>query len=307
MIRTGVLLGIPQRGAEYNVISKIAVECEKMGFDAIWLNDHFNETIFEIWTTLSSFAIKTKKCRLGTNVICTSHRHPSVLAKMAATLDVISDGRLDLGIGAGWVEKEHIAYGLPFGNYKERLQRLKEGIIIMKKMWTEEKSSFNGKYYIIKDAICDPKPMQKPHIPIIIGGKSDRIVKLVAEFADGWDFGDISREEYLNKLSIIEDNCSRLKRDSEEIEKFAGIELFIGKTPIQVEKKIQMFKPGETPRDEYISAFLRVVGTPDECIEKIARYIDLGITNLRLRVPDILDLESLRLFSKYVMPAFRDA
>jgi len=208
MIKVGVFLGIPQRGTEYDVISNVALECEKMGFDTIWLNDHFNETIFEIWTTLSSLAIKTRKLRLGTNVVCNSHRYPSVLAKMAATLDVISGGRLDLGIGAGWAKKEHIAYGIPYGKYAERLEMLEEGVRIIKKMWTEEKSSFNGKYYTIKDAICHPKPIQKPHIPLIIGGTSDKIVRLVAELADGWDFGVISRKEYLHKLNVIKDHCS---------------------------------------------------------------------------------------------------
>ena len=164
---------IAQDALDYPNVKRIASECEKLEFDSIWLYDHFyplsppfNKSVLESWTTLTALALETKAIRLGVLVTCNLFRHPSVLAKMSATVDVISGGRLQFGIGAGWYEEECLAYGIQFPKASVRIRRLRESVQIVKKMWTEEKSDFEGRYYRIKDAICEPKPVQKPHPPV---------------------------------------------------------------------------------------------------------------------------------------------
>jgi alkanesulfonate monooxygenase SsuD/methylene tetrahydromethanopterin reductase-like flavin-dependent oxidoreductase (luciferase family) len=129
--------------------------------------------LLECWTALSALARDTRRLRLGTSVLCHSYRSPAVLAKMAATLDVISEGRLDLGLGAGWFEQEYRAYGIPFPRIGERIDQLAEGVEIIRRMWTEAHPRFQGRHYAIDDAVCDPPPLQRPHPPIWIGGEGD--------------------------------------------------------------------------------------------------------------------------------------
>jgi alkanesulfonate monooxygenase SsuD/methylene tetrahydromethanopterin reductase-like flavin-dependent oxidoreductase (luciferase family) len=179
---------IYQQGLEYKDIQRIVLQCERLGFDSIWLKDNFTSSwlnaylsykeeesksgdpILECWTTLSSLATLTKRIRLGA-ILVNIHRTPSVTAKMLSTLDVISNGRIEFGLSAGWYEKEIESYGLPFPNASARVEMLEESIVIIKKMLTESQaSSFDGKHYTIKDAKCNPKPIQKPHPPIWLGG-----------------------------------------------------------------------------------------------------------------------------------------
>jgi len=145
----------PQVGTEYQSIRETVSEAERLGFDSVWMSDHLmllleNVPFLEGWTTLSAIAAETKSLKLGTIVICNTFRNPSLLAKMAATLDVISGGRLIFGIGAGWIEKEHDSYGIPFPEPSVRIEQLRESLQIIKSMWTEEKASFQGKYYNIR-------------------------------------------------------------------------------------------------------------------------------------------------------------
>ena len=173
-ISFGVFLPLYAFGASsFDFIRDMVLECERLGYDSVHLDDHlmYRKTpILECWTTLSALSAVTTRIRLGTTVLCASFRNPALLAKMAATLDVISNGRLDLGVGAGVQENEHKAYSIAFPKPSMRIERLKEAIIIMKKMWTEEKATYIGKHYRINDAVCEPKPVQKPHLPITIGG-----------------------------------------------------------------------------------------------------------------------------------------
>src|SRR5918995_1887936 len=179
-----------------DTLSNLVSKAENKGFDSFWVMDHFHqisvvgkpeEPMLEGWTTISVLAGITTKIRLGTLVTGVIYRYPSVLAKIAATLDVLSKGRLFLGIGASWNEEESLAYGIPFyPSNQERLLRLEEAIQIIRKMWTEEPSaSFEGKYYQINNAYCNPKPIQKPSPPILVGGSGERkTLKIVAKYAD---------------------------------------------------------------------------------------------------------------------------
>ena len=153
-------------------------------------------------------------------VTCNSFRNPALLAKMAATLDVVSNGRLELGIGAGVQKDEHVAYGMPFPAPRERIARLKESVEIIKKLWTEEKASYEGKYYRVDEAVCEPKPLQKPHPPITIGGSGEKLtLKVAAQHADRFDWGTLPFEVYKHKLEVLGGHCKSVGRDVREIEK----------------------------------------------------------------------------------------
>ena len=201
----GVFLPFHTFDGSFSLLRDAVLECERLGYDSVHLDDHlmYGATpVLECWTKLSAFAAVTTKIRLGTTVLCSSFRNPALLAKMASTLDVVSNGRLDLGIGAGVQEDEHKAYGFAFPKPAERIERLKETAIILKKMWTEEKATYAGNHYRIADAFCVPKPVQKPHPPLTIGGAGEKLtLKVQAELADRVDWGYLpTLEDYRRKL-----------------------------------------------------------------------------------------------------------
>jgi len=213
-----------QLGFNYTSVEKITLDGERAGYDSIWSSDHFflndkAEKLYcmEAWTLLAALAAKTKKIRLGTLVTCTSYRYPAVLAKIAATVDMISNGRVIFGLGAGWKESEYKAYGIPFPPLKERMDRLEEAIQIIKLLWTKPKASFEGKYYKIKNAISAPKPIQKPMPPIMIGGEGEkRTLRIVAKYADYCNLFFIPNLEH--KLEVLKNHCKDVGRDYEEVE-----------------------------------------------------------------------------------------
>ncbi|GCE12407.1 LLM class F420-dependent oxidoreductase [Tengunoibacter tsumagoiensis] len=192
-----------------------------------WLFDHFmpignydpTGPCLEGWTLLSAFAALTKRLRVGLMVTGNTYRHPAVLANMAATIDVISNGRLDFGIGAGWNEQEHNAYGIPLYAAGERIRRLGEACEVYRLMMTERAPSFDGKYYQLKDAYCEPKPIQKPYPPITIGGSGEQLtLRVVARYADIWNFVGGSPDELRRKRAILDEHCAVVGRDPAAIE-----------------------------------------------------------------------------------------
>jgi len=219
----------------FNQLQEVTLECERLGYYSVLLDDHLmlhKMPILECWTTLSALSSVTENIRLGTMVTCNSFRKPSLLAKMAATVDNISNGRLELGIGAGVQKNEHNAYGFSFPSSKARIERLSEAVEIIKKLWTEEKASYNGKHYTIRDAVCEPKPVQKPYPPITIGGGGEKLtLKVTARHADRYDWGYLpSVEEYKRKLKVLEKHCDAVGRSFNEIEKscWPAGQIFIG-------------------------------------------------------------------------------
>ena len=159
---------------EFEAIKNIALKAEKEGYHSLWISDHLSykscRERLESWTTLSALSSITEKIRLGTIVLCNLYRHPGLTAKMSSTLDSISKGRLELGIGACWNEIECSDFGISFPIPRIRLEMLRESVEIIKKLWTQERTTYNGRYFTLKDAYCEPKPVQKPHPPILIGG-----------------------------------------------------------------------------------------------------------------------------------------
>lgn len=308
MISFGVQ--IAQEGYDYGTIIKIVLECERLGFDSIWLTDHFffsEKPYLECWTTLASLALNTSRLRLGTLVLCNNFRHPSLLAKMAATLDVISKGRLEFGIGAGWHEPEYTAYGIAFPKARIRIQMLEEGVQVIKKMWTDEKPSFQGKYYTIKEAVCNPKPVQRPHPPILIGGGGEKyLLRTVAAYADVWNIvGGIPPQEYQRKVKIIRKYCEEIKRDPKTIRLSWQGRFIIGNDEAEVLEKVRRFSNTNGMTQDEALKFLTVADTPDRALEKIASYADLGVTYFIMYFPDAESLTDLRLFAEQVIPYFK--
>jgi alkanesulfonate monooxygenase SsuD/methylene tetrahydromethanopterin reductase-like flavin-dependent oxidoreductase (luciferase family) len=236
-------------------------------------------------------------------VLCNSFRNPALLAKMAATLDVISNGRLELGIGAGVQRDEHTAFGVPFFKPRDRIGRMKEAVEIINKLWTEEKASYEGKYYRIKDAVCEPKPLQKPHPPITIGGSGEKLtLKMAAQHANRCDWGYVpSLELYKHKLDVLENHCKAVGRDFQEIEKscWLGGQIFIAKNRKELDEKVLQWKPSNISLEDFKK--LSFLATPDECIQKIQQYASLGVTYFMLFFGDLPNLSGVRLFADTVV------
>ena len=195
-------------------------------FEHAWLFDHFapiqgslDGPCFEGWTLLSALAAQTHRLRIGLMVAGNTYRHPAVHAHMAATVDVISAGRLDFGVGAGWNEYEHASMGLPLYTPGERIRRLGEACEITKRLFTQQLTDFDGRYYQLKDARCEPKPIQKPYPPFVIGGAGEQLtLRVVAQYADVWNSMPASVEEYQRKLQILHEQCEVVGRDPAQIE-----------------------------------------------------------------------------------------
>ncbi len=197
---------------------------DEAGFDHLWAFDHFNPIfsdvagdVFEGMTLLATMAEATSRVRIGLMVAGNTYRHPAVLAKMATTIDHLSGGRLEFGLGASGAEIEHAMLGIPFYTAGERIRRLGEALTVCRKLWTEERASFDGRYYTLTDAISNPKPLQRPHPPIWVGGAGEKLtLRVVAEHADVWNvIGSV--EEVVRKASVLDQHCAEVGRDPAEI------------------------------------------------------------------------------------------
>jgi alkanesulfonate monooxygenase SsuD/methylene tetrahydromethanopterin reductase-like flavin-dependent oxidoreductase (luciferase family) len=315
--------GKPGLYTDYGMIKKATFECEKLGFDTVYVSDHMvprpntpyperdeydlDVPYFECWTLLSALAVETEKIKLGTFTICNSFRNPSLLAKMASTFDHISDGRLVFGIGAGYNEKEYIMYGIPYPHKSKRLRQLEEAIIIIKKMWTEDTPSHEGKYYSINEAICNPKPAQKPYPPILVGGRGRQItLKIVARHADIWNWPPavyVTPKIYTEYLELLEKHCDKVGRDMKKISLSMGDICQISESRSELKKEIAKYKPDELTMENYMN---HLIGTPDECIKRVELYQDLGVSEFVLQVPSLSvgEFKDLHSLSEKVMPSF---
>lgn len=212
----------------YQDLQRVWLEADTVpSIEHAWLFDHFmpingdtTEPCFEGWSLLSAFAAQTTRLRMGLMVTGNTYRHPAVLANIGATVDVISHGRLDFGIGAGWNETEHTAYGIELYKPGERIRRFGEACEVIKRMWTETAPTFEGKYYQIKDAYCEPKPIQKPYPPFVIGGSGEKLtLRIVAQYADIWNFVGGGVELFRQKCATLDEHCAAVGRDPGTIER----------------------------------------------------------------------------------------
>ncbi|MFM8626680.1 MAG: LLM class F420-dependent oxidoreductase [Actinomycetota bacterium] len=294
---------------KWNRAVEIAVSAEELGFDSIWVYDHFHnvprpaqEAVFECWTTMAAISQRTSRIRLGQMVGCNSYRNPGLLAKITSTVDVISGGRLDWGIGAGWYENEYRGYGYEFAKPSDRIGMLRETVEIVKSMWTKPETTYEGKHYRLSRANCDPKPLQAPHPPVWIGGGGEQLtLRVVAQHADVSNFGS-SLEEFTRKREILKGHCATVGRDEDEIRKTISSEVFIRETEAEVVAAGSLNIYGE-PAESWRAKAL--VGTPEQVSEKIQAYLDAGCTGFIPWCPDYPSTETMELFATKVIPNFR--
>lgn len=313
IIRFG--LQVAQQQTTITELKEVWKEAEALGFDSLWTNDHLLASVgppeapeLEAWTLLAAMAMTTSKVQIGAMVTNNLFRHPVVLAKMATTVDHLSNGRLILGIGAGWFEKEHQVYGLPFPPVKERTQAFAEALEVITKLWGAESTvSFKGQFYNLTDAPFMPKPIQKPHPPIMIGGVGEKkILPLVAKYAQMWNIPSLPADQIAAKNKILEQACKKIGRNCAEIERSYLTPLYIKGDSAEVQTLLERVADlRKVSVDEVRRSVL--AGDPAAITKQMQAYIDAGVTHfiINLRRPGLYDLEGVRLFAKEVMPAFK--
>jgi F420-dependent oxidoreductase-like protein len=303
------LASIDGATAKWDRAVEIAQLIEQLGFDSIWVYDHFhnvprptNEAVFECWTVIAALSQITRNIRLGQMVGCNSYRNPALLAKITSTIDVISGGRLDWGIGAGWYENEYRAYGYDFPSPKDRIGMLAETVEIVKSMWTDSETTFGGRYYEVKRAQCDPKPLQSPHPPVWIGGGGEQLtLRVVAKHADYSNFGG-SPDTWKHKRDVLHMHCGAVGRDPDEITLTWSPELFIRETEAEIDAVGSLAVWRQGPEEWKAN---NLIGTPEQVAEKVAAYTAMGCRGFIPWACDYPDTTTLELFATRVMPEFR--
>ncbi len=273
-------------------------------YDSAWADDHVHPwaswqssdtPALECLSTLAYLAGRTSKIKLGSMVLCQSYRNPGLITKTVANIQLMSEGRFILGIGAGWMEEEYLAYGYDYPKAGVRLAQMEEAVQITKKLWTESPASFEGQYYRIKNAYCEPKPDPVP--PILIGGGGEKVtLRIVAKHADWWNIPGHDLAAYAHKLDVLRDHCGAVGRNFDEIKKtWSPDTLAIANTEAEA-KRIAENSPygGDNP----------LVGTPEQIIDQLGPYIELGVEEFYLRFVDFPSPAGIELFAEKVMPAF---
>ena len=270
---------------EYN---RHCIEALSAGFTTLWLEDHLQVgkiDALECLTTLSYLAAMYPQFKVGTLVLAQSYRNPALLAKMAANLQMLSGGRLILGLGAGWKEDEYRAYGYPFPEVKTRMEELEDAIHVIRSMWTQQPATFEGQHYQAHAAYCAPQP--EPAIPLLIGGGGEqRTLAIVARHADWWNFNSCTVEEYERKLTILKQHCHRVGRNPSEIKLSYLSTLSVAEDPAQVKRD---------PNKHFIA------GNAAQVIDELEQFRAIGVSHFMFR---ILDVETLRHFIARVVPHF---
>ncbi|UCG40013.1 MAG: LLM class F420-dependent oxidoreductase [Acidimicrobiia bacterium] len=313
------LVGI-EREDEWSTMVDVAQTIERAGYESLWVYDHFHtvpvptqEVTYEAWTLMAALATVTDTVRLGQMCTCNSYRPPSYLAKVAASIDVISGGRVEMGIGAGWYAHEYAGYGYPFPKPSERIGQLREGVEIMQRMWTEDEVHFEGKHYTLEGAICQPKPIQDPHIPFWVAGGGEQLtLRVAARYAQYTNFG-ANLEEFNHKSDVLRGHCEDIGRDFGEITRSKNFNVICAATEAEVDALVAELVDRYRPfiGDEAAEAapnrwgFLR--GTPEQLAETLRPWADVGMDYAIIYFPEAAyDTAGLDLFASEVMPALSD-
>ncbi|GHP00149.1 LLM class F420-dependent oxidoreductase [Reticulibacter mediterranei] len=284
----------------YEAMTRIAQTADESGYHSVWLSDHFHttpqpsqEATFECWTATAALARDTKRVRIGQTMTCNGYRNPALLAKMASTVDVLSHGRLTLGIAAGWNEQEYRAYGYAYPDVPERLRRLREAVQVILAMWTQEEAEFLGQYYQIRGAINQPKGVQKPHIPLLIGGSGEKVtLKLVAQYGDVCDLaGDPATLK--RKFAILKEHCETVGRDYHAIHRMARTVGLLADSDEEAVAKTPEFVKAHFGDDLAYG----LIGSPDTIRQRLADYEAAGVQELRIIFLDVPQLNSIRRFA----------
>ena len=298
-------------GAEeqlFERLSEIASTAESSGFDTVLVMDHLHQIpgvgppenwMLEGNTILSALAARTSTVNISLLVGSVTYRNPALHAKITTTLDVISGGRAIHGIGAGWFEAEHVAYGYEFPPLRERFERLEDHLNIARTMFTRERASYEGKHHSVREALNNPKPI-RGDIPIMIGGSGEKkTLRMVAQYADASNFfGDPDRMRHL--IGVLEGHCERLGRDPAEITKTRLGTVIIADTQAEAERRLEVVRERSGIPRERLATFL--VGDPDTVAEKASELIDAGTEALIFNSPHVHDLETVQLLGETLAP-----
>jgi alkanesulfonate monooxygenase SsuD/methylene tetrahydromethanopterin reductase-like flavin-dependent oxidoreductase (luciferase family) len=302
---------------QYEFSKSMSIAADNIGFDSIYAYDHLvpfyrndlNKNIFECLTLLSSVTTITKRIKIGQIVTCNSYRNPSLLAKIISTLDVISQGRSELGIGAGWYGREYEAYGYDFPSHATRISQLDEALTIIKAMWSNERSaSFEGKYFRIIDATCNPKPIQKPHPIIMIGGSGEKyLLKVAAKHADRYNLFFGSPIEMKRKISVLKEYCKSLEirrgiNHNKDIQYSVVLPCIVRDSEEEVNQVIVQHKRKDKTVEQYIKDLVGgiTIGVPERIVKGINEYLDIGVTHFVFQFVG-LDEKALKLFYSKVI------
>ncbi|MBY4572968.1 LLM class F420-dependent oxidoreductase [Gordonia paraffinivorans] len=305
---------------QWEVMSSLADRAESGGWDSIWVYDHFHtvplptdEATHEAWTLVTAFAATTRRVDIGQMCTAMSYRDPMYLAKVAATADLISGGRVQMGIGAGWYEHEWRAYGYGFPSAGERLARLDEGVQIMRQAWEAGRATFAGKHYSVDGAICRPQPTAGKLPLWIAGGGEKKTLRIAAKYADYTNF-DGTPAGFAHKSAVLQQHCADLGRDFGSIVRSANYNVILGETDADVERKLDDLESriakivGADAASGTMGAFrgMPAVGTPEKVATNLRALKDAGMAYGIFYFPNIAhDLEDLELFEQQVAPALR--
>ena len=290
-------------------VADIATTAERAGFDSVYVMDHFyqlpllgppNDPMMEAYTLLSALAARTRTVKLGAMVGGVTYRNPALLAKEVTTLDVISSGRAIWAIGAGWYEVEHDGYGYDFGSFTERFEKLEEALQIVKSMFVNDTTTFDGKWFKVKDALNVPRPVTPGGPPVLIGGSGEKkTLRMVAQYADACNvFGQ--PEDVVRLMGVLDEHCATLGRDPAEVWRTRLGTLVVGRTVEDAEGKVaRRFGASKlTDLPEDMQANLRrmlLIGDEAAILEAVQAYLDAGLDGLIFNMPDAHDLEPVEM------------
>jgi probable F420-dependent oxidoreductase len=320
-----------QQPATFDRVARYAELAESLGFFQLWVSDHFwldleryggpagRHGTPECWTMLSALAMRTSQVRLGTLVMAVGFRSPTLLAKMAATLDQLAGGRLDLGLGAGWNEAEFVENGLPFPRPGERLAMLEEALGVLAALLTDAgaPASFQGRFYRADQARLVPGPVQRPRPPLWVGGGGDRLLGVVARAADGWNLcWAVTPEDYQQRLGVLAAACERAGRPPAEVRRSLGLSTLVGRDAddlVERWRRLQAWTPGGILDGVQLRdwAASRLVGTPDELLSQLRGWERLGVEQVIASFSSlpfsVFEDEQLELAAELVLPRISSA
>jgi F420-dependent oxidoreductase-like protein len=298
----------PQQGATYDDLLAVARTAEELGFGAFFRSDHYlgmgTDGLpgpSDAWVTLAGLARDTSTIRLGTMMTSSTFRHPGPLAIAVANVDQMSGGRVELGIGAGWFEQEHTAYGIPFPGTGERFDRLEEQLAVITGLWDTpegERFDFEGQHYRLVDSPALPKPAQRPRPPVLVGGLGKkRTPALAARFADEFNLPFVGEERTRTQLDRVRRACEEIDRDPDDLTWSNALVVCVGRDEAEIGRRAAAIGRDKEELREH-----GLAGTPAEVVDKIGRYAGLGTQRVYLQVLDLSDLDHVRLIAEEVMP-----
>lgn len=287
---------------------------DRAGFDWFDVSDHFYESpmtekqgpYLECLACLAALACDTERLRIGTVVLAMDYRHPAVLANALAAIDQLSGGRLEVGLGAGWNEQEYAAYGISFEPIGRRLDALEEGLQVIRLLFTERRANFDGRFFHLRDALCEPKPLQ-PRVPIWIGGNGERrTLRLIAQYADGWNSPYVTAEQWSRLSGVLDRHCEDVGRDPSQIQRDVNLSFHLAASEAHRARAEAHFGEVFGAAGDAFRTRGAVTGTPPEAIDALAPYAEAGVDRINIALRPPLDWDALQAWAEEVIPACSD-